>query len=96
MVSSNHSVAESGGLRVVGIKEVAPEVFVPEGVLGRYQPSERDNKDIARALSVIATLGPFDVGQAAIVANNNVLAVEAAEAFGRAVYQAAPGMTLEW
>ena len=28
---------------------------------------------------MIAALGPFDVGQAAVVANNNVLAVEAAE-----------------
>jgi DUF1009 family protein len=28
---------------------------------------------------LIAALGPFDVGQAAIVADNNVLAVEAAE-----------------
>jgi UDP-2,3-diacylglucosamine hydrolase len=72
-------IAESGGLRVVGLKDVAPEVFVPAGMLGRYQPSERDTADIARALKVIAALGPFDVGQAAIVANNNVLAVEAAE-----------------
>jgi DUF1009 family protein len=72
-------IAESGGLRVVGLKEVAPEVFVPEGALGRYQPSERDRTDISRALKVITALGPFDVGQAAIVANNNVLAVEAAE-----------------
>jgi DUF1009 family protein len=30
-------------------------------------------------LTVIAALGPYDVGQGAIVANNNVLAVEAAE-----------------
>jgi UDP-2,3-diacylglucosamine hydrolase len=72
-------VAESGGLRVVGVQEVAPEVFVPEGVLGRCQPGERDRADVARALAVISALGPFDVGQAAIVANNNVLAVEAAE-----------------
>jgi hypothetical protein len=73
------SIAESGGLRVVGLNEVAPEVFVPAGALGRYQPSERDGTDIARALKVIAALGPFDVGQAAVVADNNVLAVEAAE-----------------
>ena len=72
-------IAESGGVRVVGLDEVAPEVFVPEGALGRYEPSDRDRTDIARALKVIAALGPFDVGQAAIVANNNVLAVEAAE-----------------
>jgi UDP-2,3-diacylglucosamine hydrolase len=73
------SIAESGGLRVVGLKDVAPEVFVPEGVLGRYQPAERDNADITRALKVIAALGTFDVGQAAVVADNHVLAVEAAE-----------------
>jgi UDP-2,3-diacylglucosamine hydrolase len=79
LLSGIAGVAESGGLRVVGVKDVAPEVFAPEGVLGRQQPSERDRADIARALEVIAALGPFDVGQAAIVADNNVLAVEAAE-----------------
>ncbi len=72
-------VAETGGLHVVGVKDVAPEIFVPQGVLGRHAPIERDRADIARALTVIGALGPFDVGQAAIVANNNVLAVEAAE-----------------
>jgi DUF1009 family protein len=79
LLSGVAGVAESGGLRVVGVKDVAPEVFVSEGVLGRHAPSERDKADIARALKVIAALGPFDVGQAAVVANNNVLAVEAAE-----------------
>ena len=36
LLSGVARVAESGGLRVVGVKEVAPEVFVPEGVLGRH------------------------------------------------------------
>ena len=79
LISGVAEIAESGGLKVVGVKDVAPEVFVPEGVLGRRQPTERDRADIARALKVIAALGPFDVGQAAIVADNNVLAVEGAE-----------------
>jgi UDP-2,3-diacylglucosamine hydrolase len=79
LLSGIAGVAESGGLRVVGVKEVAPEVFMPHGVLGRYRPSDRDTADITRALSVITALSPFDVGQAAVVANNNVLAVEAAE-----------------
>jgi UDP-2,3-diacylglucosamine hydrolase len=70
---------EEGGLRIIGLQEVAPEILVPEGVLGGYRPSARDELDIARALKLIAALGPFDVGQAAIVANNHVLAVEAAE-----------------
>jgi hypothetical protein len=79
LLSGIASMAEEGGLRVIGLHEVAPEVFVPEGVLGHFQPKERDRGDIARALKVIATLGPYDVGQAAIVADNIVLAVEAAE-----------------
>jgi DUF1009 family protein len=79
LISGVAKIAESGGLRVVGVKDVAPEIFVPEGALGRYQPSARDMADIARAFAVIAALGPFDVGQAAVVANNNVLGVEAAE-----------------
>lgn len=79
LLSGVAGVAESGGLRVVGVKDVAPELFVPEGVLGRAQPSERDYADIDRALSLIATLGPFDVGQAAVVAHSHAIAVEAAE-----------------
>jgi UDP-2,3-diacylglucosamine hydrolase len=79
LLSGVARMIESGGPRVVGVGDVAPEVIVPEGVLGRHHPSERDKSDIARALGLIAALGPFDVGQAAIVANNHVLAVEAAE-----------------
>ena len=79
LLSGVARVMEEGGLRIVGLDEVAPEIFVPAGVLGGYQPSARDRADIAQALKVIAALGPFDVGQAAIVADNHVLAVEAAE-----------------
>jgi DUF1009 family protein len=79
LLSGVASAIESAGLRIIGIGEVAPEIFVSEGVLGRYQPSARDKADIVRGLQLIAALGPFDVGQAAIVADNHVLAVEAAE-----------------
>jgi DUF1009 family protein len=70
---------EQGGVRVIGVADVAPEVLMPEGVLGRQQPAERDRADIARALELLAALGPFDVGQAAVLADQHVLAVEAAE-----------------
>ena len=75
LLSGVARLAEEGGLRVIGIEEVAPDIIVPDGVLGRYQPSPRDRADIALALTVIAALGPFDVGQAAVVADNHVLAV---------------------
>src|SRR5258708_6562827 len=79
LLSGIASMAGQGGLRVIGVRDVAPEVFVPEAGLGPPQPSERDRSDIARGMTLIAAVGPFDVGQAAVVADNNVLAVEAAE-----------------
>ncbi len=70
---------EEGGVRIIGVEEVAPEIIVPEGTLGRYEPSPRDRGDIACALKVIAALGAFDVGQAVVVADGHVLGIEAAE-----------------
>lgn len=79
LLTSIGKMLEELGLRLVGLHDVAPDILVPEGPLGRHQASERDRSDIAHALGLIAAMGPFDVGQAVVVANNHVLAVEAAE-----------------
>jgi DUF1009 family protein len=79
LLSGLVGMAEDAGFRIVGLDEVAPEVFVSDGILGHYKPSDADRRDIVRGLETIRALGPFDVGQAAVVANNQVLAVEAAE-----------------
>lgn len=68
-----------GGLRIIGVKDIAPEVFMAQGVIGSFKPGARDQTDIARGLAVIAALGAFDIGQAVVVADGHVLAVEAAE-----------------
>ena len=70
---------EQNGFRVLGAHEVAPEILVPEGTLGRVQAGERDRADIALGLDYLRATGPFDVGQAVVVAGRHVLAVEAAE-----------------
>jgi DUF1009 family protein len=67
------------GFRVVGAHEIAPEILIPAGLLGRRAPNARDDVDIARGLALLHAMGPFDVGQAVIVADNHVLGVEAAE-----------------
>jgi UDP-2,3-diacylglucosamine hydrolase len=72
-------MAEDAGFRIVGLDQVAPEVFVSDGALGHFRPSAGNHADIVRGLETIRALGPFDIGQAAVVANNQVLAVEAAE-----------------
>jgi DUF1009 family protein len=67
---------EDAGFRLVGAHEVAPEILVPEGPLGRRTPGARDLADIKVGLAALAAIGPFDVGQAAIVADGHVLALE--------------------
>jgi len=79
LLSGIAALFEEGGLRIVGVGDVAPEIVVPRGSLARRTPSERDRADIAYGLKVIATLGPFDVGQAVVVADGHVVAVEASE-----------------
>jgi DUF1009 family protein len=76
-------VADDLGFRMVGAHEVAPEILVPAGQLGRYAPAARDQADIAVGEALLAAMGPFDVGQAVVVAANRVLAVEAAEGTDR-------------
>ncbi|MGH9806143.1 MAG: LpxI family protein [Terriglobia bacterium] len=73
------SFLETKGYRVHGAEDVAPDLLASKGILGRKAPSARDRADIEMAFRVVSALGRLDVGQAAVVANGHVLAVEAAE-----------------
>jgi hypothetical protein len=79
LLSSMGKIFEEDGFRLLGAHEVAPEILVPEGALGRAQASEHDSADIALGFDYLRATGPFDVGQAVVVARKHVLAVEAAE-----------------
>jgi len=79
LLSGMGKVLEDEGLHLVGAHEVAPDILVPEGTLGRVQISERDRTDIDLGLDYLHTAGKFDIGQAVVVAGRHVLAVEAAE-----------------
>jgi UDP-2,3-diacylglucosamine hydrolase len=72
-------VFERQGFRMLGAHEVAPEILLREGAFGRAQPSQRAQADIAFGLDYLRAAGPFDIGQAVVVADKLVLAVEAAE-----------------
>ncbi|MHA7871571.1 MAG: LpxI family protein [Hyphococcus sp.] len=70
---------ESEGLIVVGVDEAVGGLLAPSGALGQVSPSANETDDIRKGDALIAALGPFDVGQGAVVANGLVLAIEAAE-----------------
>ncbi|MGH6768365.1 MAG: LpxI family protein [Xanthobacteraceae bacterium] len=79
LLSAIARMFEDQGYRIVGVSELAPELLVPRGTLGQVGVSERDRGDIVRALALLSATSPFDVGQAAVVANNHVLAIEGVE-----------------
>jgi hypothetical protein len=79
LMSSIMKVFEERGFRPIGAHEIAPEILMPEGAVGRFRPSEGDQVDIALGLALLRAIGRFDVGQGTIVAGGHVLAVEAAE-----------------
>ena len=70
---------EEQGFSVIGAEAVLRDLTMGEGALGRREPDEGDRADIAKAASVLEALGPFDVGQAVVVREGQVLAIEAAE-----------------
>lgn len=70
---------ESEGFLVIGAEEVSGDLFAPAGPLGALAPDSHDFRDMRKAADLIRVLGPFDIGQAAVVRNGLVLAVEAAE-----------------
>ena len=49
---------------------------MPEGAITRAAPDASAAADIARGREVLGALGPFDIGQAAIVIDGHVVAVE--------------------
>ncbi len=70
---------ESEGLIVIGVEEAVQELTVRPGAFGARTPEEANFADMRKAAEIVHALGPFDVGQGAVVANGLVLAIEAAE-----------------
>jgi DUF1009 family protein len=76
LLSGIGGILEQDGFRMVGIKDVAPDVLMPEGCLTRAAPDENAAADIARGREVLHALSPFDIGQATIVIDGHVVGVE--------------------
>jgi UDP-2,3-diacylglucosamine hydrolase len=76
LLSGIGRILEQDGFRMMGIKDVAPDVLMPQGCLTRTSPDENSAADIARGRDVLSALSPFDIGQAAVVIDGHVVAVE--------------------
>lgn len=67
---------EEHGFAVAGVAEIAPALIPGSGLLAG-RPTPRDEADATRAAAIVAALGAVDVGQGAVVAQGQCLAVEA-------------------
>jgi UDP-2,3-diacylglucosamine hydrolase len=76
LLSSIGRILEQDGFRLVGIKDVAPDLLMPEGCVTRRMPDKDAEADIARGQDVLRAIGPFDVGQAVVVIDGHVVGVE--------------------
>jgi UDP-2,3-diacylglucosamine hydrolase len=76
LLSGIGRILEQDGFRMVGIRDVAPDILMPEGCITRAAPDSAAAADIARGQEVLRALGPFDIGQAVVVIDGHVVAVE--------------------
>ena len=80
---------ERYGFHVVGIEEVVPGMLFSEGVYGKVKPSQEDMDDVRRGITVAKAIGAVDVGQAVVVQEGIVLAMEAVEGTDQMLSRAA-------
>jgi len=76
LLSGIGRIFEQDGFRMLGIREVAPDLLMPEGCMTRVAPDQSAAADIVRGRAVLHALSPFDIGQAAVVIDGHVVGVE--------------------
>jgi len=79
LLSGVSRLFERRGFRLLGIKDVAPELLMPEGCITKAAPDADAGADIARGRDLIRALSPFDIGQAVVVIDGHVVGVEGIE-----------------
>jgi DUF1009 family protein len=79
LLSSVGRIFEQDGFRLLGLREVAPDLLMPEGCVTRGAPDQDAIADIARGREVLKALSPFDIGQATVVIDGHVVGVEGIE-----------------
>lgn len=69
----------SKGFDVLAIEDLLDDLVVNAGVIGNIKPNKEQIDDINLGISAIKHFSKFDVGQAVVVAQKQIIAVEAIE-----------------
>lgn len=76
LLSGIGRIFEQDGFRMIGIRDAAPDILMPEGAITRATPDPAAIADIDKGREVLRALGPYDIGQAVVVIDGHVVAVE--------------------
>lgn len=79
LLSSIGRLLEKDGFRLVGVKDLAPDLLMPAGCLTRAKPGVDAEADVGKGCDVLRALGSFDIGQAVVVIDGHVVGVEGIE-----------------
>ena len=69
-------VFEDGGFRVLGVRDLAPDLLMPSGCITHAKPDAASLRDAAKGREMLRAISPFDVGQAAVVIDGHVVSIE--------------------
>lgn len=72
-------IIEEEGFTIIGAQEVAPELLLEKGLFGGKKSIDHLADDAAKGKAVLRDLGKHDIGQALVIHDGRVLAVEGAE-----------------
>lgn len=70
---------EKEGLRIIPIDQILDSVIATKGVLTNLKPSSQDQENIKLGIDAIKNLSKFDIGQSLVIAQKQIIAIEAAE-----------------
>ncbi|WP_298284101.1 LpxI family protein [Acidocella sp.] len=79
LLSAIVRIMNEEGFAVLGAHEILTDMLAPAGVLTTYPPDEAARADIERGIAALKLIGAADIGQACVVQQGIVLAVEAVE-----------------
>lgn len=70
---------ENNNIEIVGPETILQNLLASVGILGDIVPNPNDYEDIKKAAKIVRATGRFDIGQAIVINDGNILAIEAQE-----------------
>lgn len=70
---------EAEGFSIIGVQEAAPELLLEKGLFGYTKLMDSVVDDATKGKAILKDLGKHDIGQALVIYDGRVLAVEGAE-----------------